>query len=186
MKRQIVTTLLPVSLAAMMAGAQSTPDKAPSHVPQTRDYWIDPATNLMWSAKDNGKDVSWKGAIKYCRNSTLAGLTAWRMPNMDEVQGIYDKNAESPGLMGAKLYHNVAPSTWHIKGNLFVTGDQWTTLRGMDDRGKPSGYAYYYDFNEGKSNDQPVGWPYPYVGMRVICVRGAQQFPPAWEQRSKQ
>ncbi len=105
---------------------------------------------------------------------------------MDELQRIYDKSAEASGLMGAKMYHNVSSATWHVKGHLFLTGDQWTTLRGMDDRGKPSGYAYYYDFNEGKSDAQPVGWPYSYVGMRVICVRGEQQFPPAWEQRSKQ
>ncbi len=183
MKRQMVTSLLPLSLAAMMAGAQSTPDKAPSQVQQTHDYWIDPATKLMWAAKDNGKDLSWNGAIKYCRNSTLAGLTGWRMPNMDELQGLYNQSITTRGMAGDKQHYR--SFTWHIKGNLFVTGDQWTTLRGMDDRGKPSGYAYYYDFNEGKSNDQPVGWPYPYVGMRVICVRGAQQFPPAWEQRSK-
>jgi len=184
-KRQLVTALLPLSIAALMS-AQSTVDKAPSQAPQLHDYWIDPATKLMWAAKDNGKDVSWKGAIKYCHNLDMAGQTDWRMPNMDELQGIYDKNIESPGLMGAKRYHNVSPSTWHVKGSLFLTGDQWSTLRGMNDRGRPSGYAYFYDFNEGRSNDDPVGWPYGYDGMRVICVRGPQQFPPEWEIRSKQ
>jgi hypothetical protein len=104
---------------------------------------------------------------------------------MDEVQGIYDKSAESPGLMGTKRYHNISPATWHIKGALFITGDQWTTLRGLDDRGKPTGYVYYYDFNEGKSNDDPTGWPYSYDGMRVICVRGLQKFPPEWELQKK-
>ena len=140
----------------------------------------------MWASKDNGKDVSWNGAIKYCRNLKLAGFTGWRMPDVYELQMIYDKNAESPGLMGAKRYHNVSPSTWHVKGSLFLTGTQWTTLRGVNGRGNPTGYADYYDFNDGKSDSQPAGWPYPYLGMRVLCVRGPQQFPPAWEQRSKQ
>ena len=172
---RILTAAAPM-LAIAIAAAQVTPP---------REYWTDPLNGLTWAAKDNGSDVSWKAAIKYCSKLRLAGYADWRMPNMDEVQGIYDKSAESPGLMGAKRYHNISPSTWHIKGNLFITGYQWTTLRGMDDRGKPSGYAYYYDFNEGKSNDDPTGWPYGYDGMRVTCVRGPQAFPPAWEQRRK-
>jgi hypothetical protein len=176
-KKRIATALLPLSFVAIMAGAQSTADKTPSRVPQVRDYWIDPTTNLMWAAKDNGKDVSWKEAIKYCNNLNLAGYTGWRMPNMDELQVIYDRKTESPGLMGAERYHNVHPSTWHIKGNLFLTGDQWTTLRRLDDRGKPSGYVYYFDFNEGRSENDPTGWPYPFVGRRVLCVRGPQAFP---------
>jgi hypothetical protein len=32
---------------------------------------------------------------------------------------------------------------------------------------------YYFDFNEGKSNNNPVGWPYPFNGMRALCVRGS-------------
>jgi len=174
---RIVTALLSLSLATIMSGAQSIANNAPSQALQVHDYWLDPATNLMWAAKDNGKDISWKNATKYCRNLNLAGHTGWRMPNMDELQRLYDKDVESPGLMGAKYYHNVYPSTWHIKGNIFLTGNQWTTLRRFNDRGKPSAYVYYFDFNEGKSNDDPTGWLYRFVGMRVLCVRGPQAFP---------
>jgi hypothetical protein len=156
-----------------------------AQVATLHESWTDPSTGLMWAGKDNGDDVGWKGALKYCSKLRLAGYTDWRMPNMDEVQGIYDKNAKSPGLMGAKYYHNISPSTWHVKGNLYLSGEEWTTLRPLDDRGKVSSYAYYFDFNEGKSNDDPIGWPYPYVGMRVLCVRGPQAFPPAWEHRRK-
>ena len=33
-----------------------------------RGYWVDPSTSLMWAGKDNGKDVSWNKAMKYCRD----------------------------------------------------------------------------------------------------------------------
>jgi len=171
-KQQIVTTLLSVSLAAIMAGAQSTADKA---APQVHDYWVDPATNLMWAAKDNGKDVSWKGAIKYCRKSNLAGYSGWRMANLDELQGLYDKSLETAGMAGDKRHYR--PFTWRIKGNIFLTGNEWTTLQRVDDRGKPSGYEYYFDFNEGRADNDPTGWPYSYDGMRVLCVRGAEASP---------
>jgi hypothetical protein len=175
MKWQTVTALLPLSLAAIMAGAQSTADKAPSQAPQMRDYWLDPATNLMWAAKDNGKDISWKGAIKYCHKLSLAGYTGWRMPNMDELENLYDKSLTSPGMAGDRQHYR--PFTWHIKGNLFLTGNQWSTLQRLDDRSKPSGYVYYVDFNEGIANNDPTGWPYGYTGRRVLCVRGPEAFP---------
>ena len=177
MKQTPVTTLLTLSLAAIMASAQSATDKTPSQATQTHDYWTDPATNLMWTAKDNGKDISWKNAIKYCRKLSLAGYTGWRMPNMDELEGIYDKNVNSPGLMGVEMYHNVHPATWHVKGNIFLTGIQWSTLQRIGDRGKPSAYVYHVDFNEGIESDDPTGWPYGYVGRRVLCVRGPEASP---------
>jgi hypothetical protein len=62
--------------------------------------------------------------------------------------------------------------TWHVKDNLFLTGNQWSSNYRMDDRGRPSGYAYYFDFNEGKPNDDPTGFLYPFTFMRALCVRG--------------
>ena len=90
---------------------------------------------------------------------------------MAELQGIYDKTANVPGFAGP---HNEDPFTWHVKGNIFLTGDQWSSDYDLDDRGRPSGYVYYFDFNEGKSKDDPTGWPYSFVGSRALCVRGPE------------
>ena len=174
MKRQIVTILLTLSFAAVMAGAQSTADKTPSQAPQIHDYWVDPATNLMWAGKDNGENVKLKKAVKYCRDLRLAGYSDWRLASLEELQGIYDKKAESPGLMGDKFYHNVSSSTWHVKGGIFLTGDNWTSNRIPDDRGHPSGYAWRFDFNDGRpfSGDEESFT----MGKRALCVRGPESF----------
>jgi len=50
--------------------------------------------------KDNGKDVTWKKAVKYCRDLRLAGDSDWRLASLEELKGIYDKDANAPGLMG--------------------------------------------------------------------------------------
>ena len=153
-----------------MTAAQSTANDPTGQNTQTRGYWVDPSTGLMWTAKDNGKDVSFGGAVKYCRDLRLDGYSDWRLANMVELQGIYDKTANASGLAGPG---KESPSTWHVKGNLFLTGYQWTTLYPADNRRHlTSGYQYYFDFNEGKPNDQPSGWPYPYEFMRALCVRG--------------
>jgi hypothetical protein len=150
---------------------------------KTGEIWVDPFTTLMWPTKDNGKDVSWKRGrevLKYCRTFHLAGYTDWRLANMFELQGIFDKSANSPGLAGP---HDRDPVMWHVRGHIFLTGYQWSDIDRLDDRGHHSGYAYYFDFNEGKSNDDPTGWPYPYSFRRALCVRGTGD-PLGW-QRSR-
>src|SRR4029077_1282239 len=52
-----------LSVAAIQASAQSAPEgQAGAQETQARGFWTDPSTGLMWTGKDNGKDVSWKKA----------------------------------------------------------------------------------------------------------------------------
>lgn len=172
MKWQAKVVPILLSIVAMIAGAQSTTgDRGLAQGTQTRGYWVDPSTGLMWAGKDNGIDVSWKNAVKYCRGLRLAGYTDWRLASLGELEGIYDKNANAPGLMGPS--GKGTASTWHIKGNLFLTGDQWSSSQLADDRGKPSGYASRFDFNEGRVfNGDEISF---YTNKRALCVRGSGQ-----------
>jgi hypothetical protein len=49
-------------------------------------------TGLMWAAKDNGSDINWRDAKRYCENYTGGGYTDWRMPTIDELAGLYGKS----------------------------------------------------------------------------------------------
>ena len=170
MKRYTIVALFLAAFVAATAGAQSsTHDQTPEQETQARGYWVDPATGLMWAAKDNGKDVSWKKAMKYCRDLRLAGYSDWRLANIGELGYIYDPKAESPGLAGM---HDDEPTTWHVKGNLFLTGDQWSSTGRLDDRERLSGYVFYFDFNEGRADNDPTGFPYPFTFRRALCMRG--------------
>jgi hypothetical protein len=51
---------------------------------------LDTRTNLMWAAKDNGRDINWANAKNYCENYRVGGYTDWRMPTQDELAGLYD------------------------------------------------------------------------------------------------
>lgn len=152
------------STAAAISGAQ------PSAV---RAYWIDPSTGLMWAGKDNGEDLNWHGAIKYCLDLRLAGYSDWRLATLHELQGIYDKNAESPGENPRSHWHATEPMTFHVKGNLFLTGTQWTSTQLLDDRGEPSGYAWRFDFNEGFPFDGDELWFF--TDKHALCVRGSEK-----------
>lgn len=159
---RIVALLLVI--AVLQGAAQVTPE-GQSHAqdPQRHGFWIDPSTGLMWAGKDNGSDVNWKNAVKYCRDLRLGEYSDWRLASIDELKGIYDKNVNAPGRDGQ------GASTWHVKGNLFLTGNQWSSTRIPDDRGRPSGYACRFDFNEGKAFDGDE--LYFRTFKRALCVR---------------
>jgi hypothetical protein len=149
-----------------------SPERAGAQENQMRAIWVDPSTGLMWARKDNGKDVSWRRAMKYCRGLRLDGHSDWRLANMAELQGIYDKTVEAPGLAGPTKA--LRGFTWHVKGNLFLTGEQWSGHQ-VTDRMPLESYEYHFDFNSGMPDKDPSGWPYPSVGMRALCVRGPER-----------
>ena len=80
--------------------------------------WVDPATGLMWAGKDNGRDVNWRNATKYCRDLRLGGYADWRLRTIEELEGIYDKTANAPGLGAGK--DGKEATTWPVKGNLWA------------------------------------------------------------------
>jgi hypothetical protein len=98
MNWQATLVLISFCTLVVIAGAQSsTQDQGQEQETQVRGYWVDPSTGLMWVGKDNGKDVNWHKAMKYCRNLRLAGYSDWRLATLGELVGIYDKGAEAPG-----------------------------------------------------------------------------------------
>jgi Protein of unknown function (DUF1566) len=112
--------------------------------------------------------VNWKNAVKYCRDLRLAGYSDWRLATLEELKGIYDENANAPGLIGPSGKGTAA--TWHVKGNLFLTDNQWSSPQRLDDQGHPSGWASRFDFNEGRVFDgDEISF---YTNKRALCVRG--------------
>ena len=58
--------------------------------------------------------------MKYCHRLHLNSYSDWRLANMTELQGIYDKAIEAPGLAGP--IEKPEPFTWHVKGEPFPDG----------------------------------------------------------------
>ena len=69
--------LLMAFTAAVIVSARS-PERAAAQDNQEKAIWVDPSTGLMWAGKDNGKDVSWRAAMKYCHDLRLNGYSDGR------------------------------------------------------------------------------------------------------------
>lgn len=168
MKSHAKAVLILLSIAIIAIAQSPTEDRTSPQQTQVRGYWVDPSTGLMWAGKDNGKDVTWDKAEKYCRNLRLAGDSNWRLATIDELQGIFDKTANAPGLAGK---HSKMTYTWHVKGNLFLTGFEWSSFQKRDDRGHLAGYAWYFDFNGGIPIKDQTGYS---NFKHVLCARGPE------------
>lgn len=51
-------------------------------------------TGLSWTQRDNGHDIGWNDAQRYCQTLTTAG-GGWRLPSIVELREIYDENLPS-------------------------------------------------------------------------------------------
>ncbi len=67
----------------------------------------DKATGLMWAKVDSQKGMDWASALAYAEESTLAGHSDWRLPNVKELQSIVDynraPNSSDPSKEGAAI-----------------------------------------------------------------------------------
>jgi hypothetical protein len=168
MQWQTKAVLIVLSGVAMMAGAQSSAqDQNKGQETQARGYWVDPLAGLMWTAKDNGENINWHKATKYCRNLRTGGYTDWRLPAIEELQEIKDERPHGPKPVPKGT--EWAMEGWE-NGGLLVTGPyQWSSSRRMDDRGHTNGYAWYFSFNnDGIRDSDPLGYE---GGKRALCVR---------------
>ena len=149
-KWQAKVVLILLSSVTMFAGAQSSTERRGlAQETQARGYWVDPSTGLMWAGKDNGKDVSWHKAMEYCRDQRLAGYSDWRLATLDELASLVDKRASTPERVGNIETFSINVGR-HVRGNLSLTGDPWSSNREKNRFGHPYGDGRFFDFVSSK------------------------------------
>ena len=113
----------------------------------------DKRTGLQWTSHDNGRDFNWHQADRYCRRLTLGGRTDWRLPEIDELKGLYDEGRDQP-CGKRKCY--LDPAVW-LTNPYFWSATQ----RGLSRR-------FYIDFQFGTTLSPRLR---PGLRRRVLCVR---------------
>jgi hypothetical protein len=100
MKRTLGTIFV-IAIIIMAGASAGETAKDSRFIAYDNGTVLDTQTNLMWAAKDNGSDISWAAARSYCDNYRGGGYTDWRMPTLNELNGLYDRSVA--GKNGYKL-----------------------------------------------------------------------------------
>ena len=127
--------------------------------------WTDPDTGLMWAKKDNGSDLEWNQADAYCSNLPLEGYNDWRLPTIEELEGINDPSVTTETVWDKGEFDV------HVKGNLQPTGWAWSSSQ-EPDRVSDIPRARYFNFKR-MGDLRPASFPARNwtFNMRALCVR---------------
>ena len=102
----------------------------------------------------NGVHVNLPEAVDFCRSLQLADYHDWRVPTISELRSIYDPDLKVGGF--------------HVKGNLQLSGWEWSETPGMDDG---EGWLLNYRFNNGRPVSALLQLSSRY--FRALCVRNS-------------
>jgi len=119
-----------------LGGAAWAASTAPD-APEARSRWVageagvveDRQTGLQWTRQDNGSDLDWDAARRYC----LSKRQGWRLPEIEELASLYRKpvaGADHTGPDGVACGGSICRVA-----SLFRLGDSWfwsSTVVGPD------------------------------------------------------
>jgi Protein of unknown function (DUF1566) len=121
----------------------------------------------MWTKMDNGSDLNWNQAHAYCFKLQLGGYSDWRLPAIEELDGIYDDS------VGIRTVFDFGDAVVRVKGNLKLTGWDWSSSEGETPR---QVQTYTFAANPSAQRARPIFRSFSY-SMRALCVRGSGVVP---------
>lgn len=121
----------------------------------------DSKSGLEWTQEDNRQDIDWNSALQYCERTTWAG-GGWRLPNTNELTGIYDPKAK--GFYCGALHSREDPC--HISPLFKLTGLAFWTRVSKEINGNSD--AAIVNLSNGLDSLPPIDVS---EGYRVLCVR---------------
>ncbi|HWS27014.1 MAG TPA: protein kinase [Xanthomonadales bacterium] len=107
---------------------------------------------LLWAAADNGVDIDWFDARKYCEDKG----PGWRLPSLPELNSLYDETGTYTRDCGESIC-KVTPAIQ------LSAGFHWTRVPAEESR------AWVVDFANGARQSMAVINPY---FIRALCVHG--------------
>ena len=107
----------------------------------------DTQTGLMWQQVDDGADRNWQDAQEYAAALNIAGHDNWRLPTIQELQGLVDYERYDPAI--DPIFH--CASGYYGSGSTYASNQS---------------YAWHVGFYGGY-----VGYASKTFGYYVRCVR---------------
>ena len=116
----------------------------------------DLSRGLHWLDVNTIADATWTAAAAYCEGETAGNLFDWRLPGIEELAQLSEKNTSAPAIDG--IFQNIAVGTgvfyWSDMPLVFNTSIAW---------------SYSFDIFGYDSAEEPKT-----ATQKVLCVEGAK------------
>ncbi len=110
-----------------------------------KEVVVDNVTNLMWQDNNDSKTVTknWSDAVNYCEELSLGGYSDWRLPSIDELMSITDKERYSSSI-DSTFQNVVSDDYWSSTTGASYTSVAWLVyFNGGYDNWYNKSYTYY-------------------------------------------
>ena len=90
----VFTGVIAVGVVLWLWPTKKTESRATGDRPvtTTNEIIVDAENDLMWTKNDNGADINWSDAVKYCEDLSLGGFNDWRLPTRLDLYATNDSD----------------------------------------------------------------------------------------------
>ena len=114
--------------------------------------YLQEKTGLIWTRLDNGSDLDWYAADEHCRDLEVADWSDWRMPSIEELEGLHDRRSTA---------------IYKLPAGIRLTGCcPWSQSRNGDTS------AWNFSFRYRKRFSGSLNYSFE---LRALCVRTAAE-----------
>ncbi len=107
------------------------------------DIVTDSISGLQWQDNAIGQKMKWQEAITHCEDLSLGGYSDWRLPNINELRSIVDRDKYDPTIVSAFI--NFSSSYyWSSTTNKGHSGNAWIVNFSLGNVYSRSKSYYYY------------------------------------------
>ncbi|KPA13588.1 secreted protein containing DUF1566 [Candidatus Magnetomorum sp. HK-1] len=103
----------------------------------------DKTTGLMWQIETSVSQKTWKEALVYCENLTLAGYSDWRLPNLKELNSIVDYSKSHPAIFSS-FSKNMSSFYWSSSSSVYKPSSGFCVYFGYGSDGKRDKLETFY------------------------------------------
>lgn len=104
----------------------------------------DNGTGLMWAKASAAGNMTWREALSWCENLSLAGYRDWRLPTIKELKSLVDDTTDGMAIDVRYFPDTTATYYWSSTTHAYYTGHAWLVSFSYGNNGYGNKSGRYY------------------------------------------
>ncbi len=112
-------------LLLMLSLVIPRPSLASEYVDNGDGTVTDQASGLIWQQPHEHEQRTWKQAVNYCNNLTLGDSNNWRLPAVDELESLINKDRFAPSIDTHYFNDTISAYFWSTSSDEAESDHVW-------------------------------------------------------------